>query len=194
MAKFLRPFAGKAAEAAAQRLVERFGSPARLLSVPARAILETLHDSPALGAYIVAARDLADFAARAVTVGERIDPRSSQMRSYLTTTIGTRPTETVLAVYVDDDGIFLASEVLAMGSEGAAAFPTRLLIGRALELGSHGILLAHNHPSGNASPSEQDREATDHIRALAASLGIELIDHLIVARNRIYSMARGTLT
>lgn len=116
------------------------------------------------------------------------------MRRYLTSSIGTRPTETVLAVYLDTEGAFLTSEVLAMGSEDFATFPTRLLIARALEIGSRGILLAHNHPSGRAAPSKQDREATDHIRALAASLGIELVDHLIVARNEIYSMARGALT
>lgn len=78
-----------------------------------------------------------------------------------------------------------------MGRENATNFPTRTLIARALETGSRGIILAHNHPSCLAAPSEQDCEATDHLQALSAQLGIELMDHLIVAGNKVFSMARG---
>lgn len=191
MAQVLRPFANDEADVAAQRLVQKFGSPARLLSAPATAILEALHDRPALGAFLVAARDFADFAARAIVVGEPVDPCSAQMRRYLTATIGMRQTETVVAIYLDAADAFLASELLSMGSENTTNFPTRTLIARALETGARGIVLAHNHPSGLATPSEQDREATDHLRALSAHLGIELIDHLIVTGNQVFSMARG---
>lgn len=161
------------------------------MSAPATAILETLHDRPALGAFLVAAREFADFAARAIVVGEPVDPCSAQMRRYLTATIGMRETETVVAIYLDAADAFLASELLSMGSENTTNFPTRTLIARALETGARGIVLAHNHPSGLATPSEQDREATDHLRALSAQLGIELVDHLIVTGNQVFSMAGG---
>lgn len=151
-----------------------------------------LKDSPELAGHLIAARDFADFAARSIIVGERVDLRSPQLARYLIATIGAQPTETVLAIYLDREDGYLCDEVLAMGSESAAEFPARLLIARALETGARGIVLAHNHPSGLASPSDQDRQVTDHIRGLTASLGIALIDHLIVARGRIFSMARGS--
>lgn len=191
MAKFIRPFAGDDAEVAAQRLVERFGSPSRLLCAPDFAILEALKDRPTLGAHLIAARAFADFAARATVIGEPVDPRSGEFCRYLVATLGMRANETVLAVYLDGNHAFLTSEIITIGLERSADFPTRLLIARALEVGARGIVLAHNHPSGFAFPSEHDHGATDHIRAVTASLEIELLDHLIVGRGQIFSMARG---
>ncbi|WP_279351919.1 JAB domain-containing protein [Erythrobacter litoralis] len=144
-----------------------------------------------MGDYLIAAREFSDFASRATLVGEPIVIRSNQFRRYLASTIGSRPTETVLAIFLDEANGFLATEILAMGSESAAEFPVRLLIARALEVGARGMVLAHNHPSGSAMPSEQDHVATEHIRGVTASLGINLLDHVIVARGQIFSMAKG---
>jgi DNA repair protein RadC len=152
-----------------------------------------MQDHLEIGEQILAARDLADFAASAVMHGEPVDPRSPQMRRYLSRTLGSREVETILAIYVDADGGLLAAEVIAVGSENEAAFPLRPAISRAFDLAARGMLIAHNHPSGLASPSEQDLQATAQLRGLAAALGIELIDHLIVARTAIYSIALGRL-
>ena len=59
---------------------------------------------------------------------------------------------------------------------------------RALELSATAIILAHNHPSGSAEPSELDIRSTRGLQALAVPMGVELVDHLIVGAREVFSM------
>jgi DNA repair protein RadC len=67
------------------------------------------------------------------------------------------------------------------GDEGGADFPIRTIIADAALHGSAGIVLAHNHPSGDARPSESDRRATRRLACAADALDCALIDHLVFA-------------
>ena len=67
------------------------------------------------------------------------------------------------------------------GDETGAHFPLRQIIIEAAEHGSAGILLAHNHPSGDARPSESDRRATRRLASAAEALDCTVIDHLVLA-------------
>lgn len=65
------------------------------------------------------------------------------------------------------------------GDESGTAFPIRSIIADAVLHGSSGIVLAHNHPSGDASPSEADRMATRRLACAAEALDCTLVDHLV---------------
>jgi DNA repair protein RadC len=67
------------------------------------------------------------------------------------------------------------------GDETGAAFPIRTIIADAAELGSAGIVLAHNHPSGDARPSESDYRCTRRLAAAAEALDCTILDHLVFA-------------
>lgn len=67
------------------------------------------------------------------------------------------------------------------GEAAHAELPLRRMIEEALRLGSEGLVVAHNHPSGDPEPSEADLSATRELAATARSLGIALHDHLILA-------------
>jgi DNA repair protein RadC len=67
------------------------------------------------------------------------------------------------------------------GDEHGIEFPLRGIIADAVRHGSTGILLAHNHPSGDARPSELDLRATRRLATAAEALGCTLIDHLVFA-------------
>ena len=71
---------------------------------------------------------------------------------------------------------------------GEAELPLRRILEDALRLGSAGILLAHNHPSGDAQPSWDDVESTRELAATADRLGIRLHDHLIFAGEETCSL------
>jgi DNA repair protein RadC len=58
-----------------------------------------------------------------------------------------------------------------------------------LELSSVGIIVCHNHPSGNSQPSVSDRELTEKIKQAGSSLDIQLLDHLIVTEKSYFSFA-----
>lgn len=63
----------------------------------------------------------------------------------------------------------------------------KLLLKRALDCLAEGIILVHNHPSGNPLPSGEDDRLTQRIKAGADYLGIKVLDHVIIARNEFYS-------
>lgn len=65
------------------------------------------------------------------------------------------------------------------GDESGAEFPLRMIIADAVRHGSAGVLLAHNHPSGDARPSESDRRATRRLAAAAEALDCAVLDHLV---------------
>jgi DNA repair protein RadC len=67
------------------------------------------------------------------------------------------------------------------GDESGAQFPLRTIIADAVKHGSAGVVLAHNHPSGDASPSESDRRATRRLAAAAEALDCTVLDHLVFA-------------
>jgi DNA repair protein RadC len=67
------------------------------------------------------------------------------------------------------------------GGADEAELPTRALIAEALRLGAEGLIVAHNHPSGDPAPSEMDLRATRILAEVTRRLGIALHDHLIFA-------------
>ena len=67
------------------------------------------------------------------------------------------------------------------GDESGASFPLRTIIIDAAEHGSAGIVLAHNHPSGDSRPSESDRRATRRLATAAEALDCAVLDHLVFA-------------
>ncbi|MGX7924942.1 JAB domain-containing protein [Tsuneonella sp. HG094] len=76
------------------------------------------------------------------------------------------------------------------GHAGSIALNYRDLIGRALANGAAGLLLIHNHPSGNPTPSKADVASTRALAALCAPLEITVHDHLVVGGDRVVSMRR----
>jgi DNA repair protein RadC len=76
------------------------------------------------------------------------------------------------------------------GDETGAAFPIRDIILDAAEHGSAGIVLAHNHPSGNPRPSDSDCRATRRLATAAEAIDCAVLDHLVFAGNECTSLRR----
>lgn len=82
-------------------------------------------------------------------------------------------------------GIYEASS----GGITSTVVDVRLLFAAALKAGAAGLIIAHNHPSGNVLPSEQDKHITKKISMAGEVLDIKLLDHLIVTSEHYYSFA-----
>lgn len=124
---------------------------------------------------------------------ERLDAQSPPFVRYLAATLGAEKQEVLLAVFLDADGSYLADERMGAGDIWSLEVRLRPLASRAFELGAHGLLLAHNHPSGDASPSEADRQATERMADILSLLEVRLIDHLVVCRGSVFSIAQDTM-
>jgi len=89
--------------------------------------------------------------------------------------------EKLVILHLDGDRRMLALDERPVESEATAPLPLRAIIDAALRLGSEGLVIAHNHPSGDPQPSRADIEATRRLADIAADLGIRLHDHIVFA-------------
>ncbi|MEA3060371.1 MAG: repair protein RadC [Sphingomonadales bacterium] len=105
---------------------------------------------------------------------------SEALLSYLTFDMAHLPTERLRILYLNASNRLLADEVATEGSVNAARVVPRAIMRRALDLGATALILVHNHPSGDPTPSRDDVEATRRIAAAADALDICIHDHVIV--------------
>lgn len=83
----------------------------------------------------------------------------------------------------------IKEKTVFIGSNNISIISGREIFKEALICGSSRIMIIHNHPSGNPQPSREDIEITKHLYRMAEELEIEIVDHLIIGRNKFYSFA-----
>lgn len=91
------------------------------------------------------------------------------------------------AFFLDEAFRLCWSETLSTGDPRTVSFDYRGLVCMALRVNAAGLILAHNHPSGSVSPSPKDITSTLDLQRLCKKIGIELIDHLIIASGNCFS-------
>ena len=114
---------------------------------------------------------------------------SASLQTYLRALLQSEPREKFLVLFLDHSLRLIACETMAEGTVTRAPVYTREVVRRALELSATAMILVHNHPSGAQQVSTADIAITAQIERAAASLDIEVIDHLVVAGNDIISLA-----
>ncbi len=113
---------------------------------------------------------------------------------YCHTTMAHRETEQFRVLYLDRKNTLIADEEQAKGTVDHVPVYPREVAKRALELNASALILVHNHPSGDPTPSPADIDMTDRIQAACAALGLALHDHLIIGKSRELSFrAQGYL-
>jgi len=179
--EFVLPTDGRSTADAA---VRRFGSFAAVLAAP-----ETeLRQVPGLGTHSVAAIKLVHAAAvrlaRAGVTGQPVLEDSERLMAYLTTALARERIEQFRILFLDDRGMLRADEVQATGTVNHTPVYPREVVRRALELDASSLVLVHNHPSGDPTPSRDDIDMTRQIMEAAGALSIEVRDHLIIGNGR----------
>lgn len=110
------------------------------------------------------------------------------LRAYLQVAMGREATEQLRILFLDRKNRLIRDEVHGRGTVDHAPLYTREVVKRALELGASAVILVHNHPSGDPTPSKGDVETTRQVAAALSQVGIALHDHLIVGHDRIESL------
>lgn len=99
------------------------------------------------------------------------------------------PREHLLALYLDTRHVPIGTHVVSIGTADSSAVHPREILGPAVSLSAAAFVLCHNHPSGDPTPSAEDRAVTDRLKAAGTLLGVPLLDHVIVGTARYYSFA-----
>jgi len=171
----------------AKELISIFGSFAGVVAAPEERLIEVNGISPK------SALDLKLLKAAAVKLGqENIMGRPilsswAALLEYCRSAMQFENKEQFRILFLDRKNRLIADEVLGRGTIDRAPVYPREVIKRALALDSSAIILAHNHPSGDPTPSQSDIDMTHQITAAAKAIGITVHDHLIIGRNNIAS-------
>ena len=166
----------------AKQLINRHGSFAKVLSARA----DLLAGEPQLGVNGAAAIKLVQASALRLMQAEVMEmPVLSNwdaLMGYLTAALARERTEQFCVLFLDPRNRLIADEVLHRGTVNHAPVYPREVVKRALELHATALILVHNHPSGDPTPSEADVEMTRLVGEAARVLEIALHDHVIVAQ------------
>ena len=103
---------------------------------------------------------------------------------YCHTTMAHRETEQVRVLFLDRTNVLIADEEQAKGTVDHVPVYPREIVKRALELNASALILVHNHPSGDPTPSEADISMTSQVQDACQALGLMLHDHLIIGKER----------
>jgi DNA repair protein RadC len=103
------------------------------------------------------------------------------------------PREQFRVLFLDVKNQLIADEVMNEGTVDHAPVYPREIARRAMELSAASVILVHNHPSGDPTPSQGDIEMTRRLAAALSTLNVVLHDHVIVGRNREMSFRKSNL-
>lgn len=180
--------------ALANRLIDEFGSlPAVLAAAPDRVAATTRGDADAAAA--IACLEQAISHVLLFRAAERpLLSNWQQLLDYLRAAMAYRTNECFRVLHLDVRNTLIRDEVVSEGTIDQAAVYVREIVKRALEVGSAAIILVHNHPSGDTTPSAADRQITKRIIDAGRPLGVAVHDHLIIGAANHFSMrAHGLL-
>lgn len=103
--------------------------------------------------------------------------------------IGDTQIEEFWVLFLNQANFVIRKEQISKGGISQTSVDVRVILKTALEEMATGIILAHNHPSGNLKPSESDRQITQKIKASGQTMDIAVLDHLIVTQKAYFSFA-----
>jgi DNA repair protein RadC len=179
----------------AKRLINQYGSFARVLSASERDLLAT----NGLGPHAVSAIKIVEASAVRLARAEVMDRPVLRdwdlLMGYLNTVLARQPIEHFRVLFLDNRNCLIADEAQARGTVNHTPVYPREVVKRALELKASAMILVHNHPSGDPSPSPADIDMTREVNVAAKALSVVLHDHVIIGNGSWLSFRReGLLT
>jgi DNA repair protein RadC len=181
------------AAAAVEAALLRFGDFGSVLAAD-RTELEALPELGETGAAVLKAAHAAAMHLSLVRLkGTAVLKRMSALIAYLQARSARSPTEDFRALFLDARNRLIADEELARGDVRAVSIFPASVLRRALQLHASAIILVHNHPSGDPTPSIADITLTREIQRAASLLGITVQDHIVLGRGGYASMRQWRL-
>jgi DNA repair protein RadC len=167
----------------AKELIRRFGSFAEVVAAPVRLLVEVsgVGEAVAIDLKVVAAAG--QRLARGQVTKRQVLSSWSAVIDYCRAAMAFESREQFRILFLDKKNALIADEVQQVGTVDHTPVYPREIVRRALELSSTAIILVHNHPSGDPTPSQADVTMTREIVAVAKAMGIAVHDHIIVGRD-----------
>lgn len=166
-------------------LLDEFGSLPQVLAASPAALRRFVR--PAAAARLALARDLAQRLLRAPLRERAVLSSWSALIDYLRAGLAGRSRERFHVLYLDKKNRLIRDEIEGEGTVDHAPVYPREILRRALELDASALILAHNHPAGDPTPSSADVEMTRQVVEAARALRISVHDHVVVGGEGVAS-------
>ena len=167
----------------ARKLIDTFGDLGRVLGASEVQLTRVSGVGPSVTLELKLAEAVAHRIARSRVMHRPVVSDWAALLDYCHTTMTNRETEQFRILFLDTKNAVIADEEQARGTVDHVPVYPREVVKRALELNAKALILVHNHPSGDPTPSQADITMTAQIDAACQALGLTLHDHLIVGRN-----------
>lgn len=168
----------------ARLLIDTLGDFNRVLSAPPARLAQVKGVGDAVISELKIVEAAAQRLARARVMQQHVISSWDQVLDYCHTVMAHRDTEQFRVLFLDRKNVLIADEEQGKGTVDHVPVYPREVVKRALELNASALILVHNHPSGDPTPSDADIAMTAQIRIAAQALGITLHDHLIIGKSR----------
>jgi len=167
----------------ARRLMDTFDDFNRVLSAPPARLSAVQGVGDAVVQELKIVEAAAHRMVRARVMQKPVISGWEAVLDYCHTTMAHRETEQFRVLFLDRKNVLIADEEQAHGTVDHVPVYPREVVKRALELNASALILVHNHPSGDPTPSEADISMTRAVEDAAKALGLTLHDHLIVGKS-----------
>ena len=173
----------------AKELIEKFGTIDEIAKSDVKSLLEVDGIGEGSAVFLKLIGDVALTLYREKIEDKDILTIKSKniLLSYLRGEIGHSPREEFKILFLDISNKLIASETLFSGTIDKSAIYPREIVERVIKNRAKSVIFAHNHPSGNISPSKKDIELTQYMYDSLKLLEIRLLDHIIVTKNSYFS-------
>ena len=166
----------------AKALLKRFGTFADVIAAPRERLLEIPGVGESVAHHLKIVEAAAQRLAKTKVMGRPALSSWAALLDYCTAAMARSEKEEFRVLFLDRKNHLIADEVQNRGTVDHTPVYPREIIKRALELGASSIILVHNHPSGDPTPSKADIAMTREVAGAAKALGIALHDHLVIGR------------
>jgi len=178
----------------AKEMIARFGSVSAALAASPERLMEINGVGETAAAYVRAANLLMQKAAGEQVQGRPVISNWVALLNYVKLKLRHEKAEQARVLFLDRKNKLIADEIVGRGTVDHAPVYPREIARRALELSASAIILVHNHPSGDPTPSRADIDLTREIERALAPLDIKVHDHLVVGASETVSMkAKGLI-
>lgn len=168
----------------ARNLMDQFGDFNRVITAPEA----RLRDVSGVGEAVIVELKIIEAAsqrlARSRVLKQPVVSSWDALIDYCHTAMAHREVEQFRVLYLDRKNVLIADEEQARGTVDHVPVYPREIAKRALELNASALILVHNHPSGDPTPSRSDIDMTNQVIAACDALGLSLHDHLIIGKSR----------
>lgn len=136
-----------------------------------------------------ALREILTFHELSKTVKPKVIKKSKDIHNLLKSDFIGLDHEELIAVFLRKDNSVIDVKTVSVGGLDSTTMDNRIIIREALSRNATGLIVAHNHPSGNCLPSKSDIENTQNLSKALKIMGLSLIDHIILSKGSYYSFA-----